>query len=127
MIALLCGDMCLSCSADVLVCDFRPDAVLLGRVRVKRRTPSKLSATGTLPSLASLWSDSRRSSTVVMLLSVPLTEEPDKFDKDFNDSESEEDDNDLEETALRKKERAVKVRNKDHVKRCSSRSLSNTC
>lgn len=44
------------------------------------------------------------------LLSVPPTEEPDKFDKDFNDSESEEDDNDQEETALRKNERAVKVR-----------------
>lgn len=45
-----------------------------------------------------------------MPLSVPPTEEPDKFDKDFNDSESEEDDNDQEETALRKNERAVKVR-----------------
>ena len=49
-----------------------------------------------------------------MLLSVPClshAEEPDKFDKDFNDSESEEeDDGDQVETALRKNERAVKVR-----------------
>lgn len=37
-------------------------------------------------------------------------EEPDKFDKDFNDSESEEDeDDDKEETTLRRKERAAKV------------------
>ena len=50
-----------------------------------------------------------------MPLSVPCcvahAEEPDKFDKDFNDSESEEDDDgDQIETALRKNERAVKVR-----------------
>lgn len=39
-----------------------------------------------------------------------LAEEPDKFDKDFNDSESEEEDDDgKEENALRKNERAAKV------------------
>lgn len=39
-----------------------------------------------------------------------LAEEPDKFDKDFNDSESEEDDDDgKEENNLRKNERAAKV------------------
>lgn len=37
-------------------------------------------------------------------------EEPDRFDNDFNDSESEdEDDGSAEETALRKNERAAKV------------------
>lgn len=37
-------------------------------------------------------------------------EEPDRFDNDFNDSESEdEDDGNAEETALRKNERAAKV------------------
>lgn len=40
-----------------------------------------------------------------------LAEEPDKFDKDFNDSESEdEDDSGEQENALRKNERAAKVR-----------------
>ena len=39
-----------------------------------------------------------------------LAEEPDKFDKDFNDSESEEEEDDgKEENALRKNERAAKV------------------
>ncbi len=42
---------------------------------------------------------------------VRLAEEPDKFDKDFNDTESEEEDDDgREENRLRKNERAAKVR-----------------
>lgn len=41
---------------------------------------------------------------------VSLTEEPDKFDNDFNDSESEDEDDGGEvETSLRKNERAAKV------------------
>lgn len=39
-----------------------------------------------------------------------LAEEPDKFDKDFNDSESEEEEDDgKEENRLRKNERVAKV------------------
>lgn len=37
MIALLCGDTCLMFVETYRFSDFRPDGILLGRVRVKRR------------------------------------------------------------------------------------------
>lgn len=40
---------------------------------------------------------------------MTFTDEPDKFDDDFNESESEEEDDGKEETVLRKNERAAKV------------------
>lgn len=48
--------------------------------------------------------------TIITIFSHRVAEEPDKFDKDFNDSESEEeDDGGKEENTLRKNERAAKV------------------
>lgn len=44
-----------------------------------------------------------------LILLSRRSDEPDKFDDDFNESESEEDDDGKEETVLRKNERAAKV------------------
>lgn len=54
--------------------------------------------------------DSLSSPYAIYWFRFPGAEESDKFDDDFDESESDNDDDGTEETALRKKERAAKVR-----------------